>query len=140
MDWQLIIDGNGKALRRILAMLVAMAGLGSENTLPYHLHRKLIVLLRPMESAVRRLIIIVARDLVVTLPPARAKPKPALDHAAHAALRSLGLAVVIAPGDGAFAALARAATARRPVRARPWTTCRSPIRSPNPSAAASPSP
>jgi hypothetical protein len=123
MDWQLIIDGNGKALRRILAMLVAMAGLGTGNTLPHHLHRRLLILLRPTEAAVRRLIIIVARELVVTLPPVRAKPKPALDHAAHAALRRLGLAVVIAPGDGAFAALARAgAIARRTAPARPWPT------------------
>ena len=48
MNWELIIDLNGKALRRILAMLVAMFGLGSENTLPHYLHRRLLILLRPM--------------------------------------------------------------------------------------------
>ncbi len=44
-------------------------------TLPRHLHRTILRLLRPAESATRRLIIIAARDVVVTLPPPR-KPKP----------------------------------------------------------------
>ncbi|MEP9386562.1 hypothetical protein [Mesorhizobium sp. KR9-304] len=47
-------------------------------TLPRHLHRAILRLLRPAESAVRRLIIVLARGLVVTLPPPRPrKPKPA---------------------------------------------------------------
>ena len=48
-------------------------------TLPRHLHRAILRLLRPAESAVRRLVIVMARGLVVTLPPARprkAKPAP----------------------------------------------------------------
>ena len=48
-------------------------------TLPRHLHRAILRLLRPAESAVRRLVIVMARGLVVTLPaprPRKAKPHP----------------------------------------------------------------
>jgi hypothetical protein len=110
MDWNLVIERNREALKRILAMLVAMAGLGNRQsaivtreskpayvadglalpdcqlptadcriTLPRHLHRVILALLRPAESAARRLIIVMARGLVVTLPPNRpgtAKPAP----------------------------------------------------------------
>ncbi|QPC86505.1 hypothetical protein GA830_06990 [Mesorhizobium sp. NBSH29] len=61
----------------VLAMLVAMAGMhnaGADGapTLPRHLHRAILRMLRPAESAVRRLIIIMARGLVVTVAPRRA--------------------------------------------------------------------
>jgi hypothetical protein len=46
---------NREALKRILAMLVAMAGMGGGTTLPRHLYRAILLLLRPAESAVRRL-------------------------------------------------------------------------------------
>ncbi|MEP9389004.1 hypothetical protein [Mesorhizobium sp. KR9-304] len=46
-------------------------------TLPRHLHRAILRLIRPAESAVRRLIIVLARGLVVTLaPPRPRKAKP----------------------------------------------------------------
>jgi hypothetical protein len=119
MDWNLAIERNRTALGRIVAMLVAMAGLanltsplagedGSARrgdlsaeaqrakaeaealaepgegcfslapTLPRHLHRAILRLLRPAESAVRRLVIVMARGLVVTLaPPRPRKPAPA---------------------------------------------------------------
>jgi hypothetical protein len=79
MDWNRAIETNHWALKRIVAMLVAMAGLGDTgNTLPRHLHRAILRLLRPAESAVRRLIIVLARGLVVTLaPPRPRKAKPA---------------------------------------------------------------
>jgi hypothetical protein len=122
MDWDKAIERNHEALKRVLAMLVAMAGLtggaaftsplrggrreasgGGDDpaitptrrsddrrpphkgevkseirpTLPRHLYRAVLRLLRPAEAAVRRLIIVAARGLVVTLPPARPrKPKP----------------------------------------------------------------
>ena len=107
MDWNLAIEKNREALKRIVAMLVAMAGLGagirqspvgSRNQtaqaaearladcllpnadcrlpLPRHLHRAILRLLRPAESAVRRLVIVMARGLVVTLAPPRPR-KPA---------------------------------------------------------------
>jgi hypothetical protein len=50
-------------------------------TLPRHLHRAVLRLLRPAEAAMRRLIIVAARGLVVKLPPARprkAKPQPSI--------------------------------------------------------------
>jgi hypothetical protein len=120
MDWNLAIERNREALKRILAALVAMAGLDDsaltsplwggrreasgggrdaadtptrrsedrrpphkgevepEFTLPRHLHRAILRLLRPAESAVRRLVIVMARGLVVTLaPPRPRKPAPA---------------------------------------------------------------
>jgi hypothetical protein len=120
MDCSAAIEENREALKRVLAMLVAMAGLDAsaltspqgggrreasgggsdaadtptrrsddrrpphkgevkpEFTLPRHLHRAILRLLRPAEAAVRRLIIVVARGIVVALPPAyQRKPKPA---------------------------------------------------------------
>jgi hypothetical protein len=53
------IERNVEALKRILVSLVALAGLG-ETTLPRHLHRAILRLLRPAESAARRLIIALA--------------------------------------------------------------------------------
>jgi hypothetical protein len=86
MDWTLAIERNREALKRVLAALVAMAGLGqsatnSRPTLPRHLHRAILRLLRPTESAMRRLIILMARGLVVTLAPPRprkARPHPTI--------------------------------------------------------------
>jgi hypothetical protein len=70
MNWQLAIEKNREALTRILAMLVAMAGIAGEGgarsaTLPRHLHRFVLRLLRPAEAATRRLIIIAAQGLTV---------------------------------------------------------------------------
>ena len=78
MDENAPIEQNREALKRILASLVAMAGLaGGASTLPRHLHCAILRLLRPAESAVRRLIIAAALGLVVVLPSPRApKPKP----------------------------------------------------------------
>jgi hypothetical protein len=95
MDWNLAIERNREALKRILAALVALAELtvgsdpgvradpelvegGPRRTLPRHLHRAILRLLRPAEAAARRLVIVMARGLVVTLPPPRRrKAKPA---------------------------------------------------------------
>ncbi len=57
MDGQAAIEQNVEALKRILLSLVAMAG---EGLLPRHLHRAILRLLRPAESAARRLIIAMA--------------------------------------------------------------------------------
>ncbi|MEO4000173.1 hypothetical protein [Mesorhizobium sp. CAU 1732] len=81
MDWKAAIETNRQALKRVLVGLVAMAGIiggGADRTatLPRHLHRAVLRLLRPAEAAARRLVIVAARGLVVTLPPARLrKPK-----------------------------------------------------------------
>lgn len=81
MDWDRAIEQNREALRRIVSMLVAMAAIPvaglSRPTLPRHLHRAVLRLLRPAEAAARRLIILAARGLVVALPrPRLRKPKP----------------------------------------------------------------
>jgi len=76
MDWNLVIERHGRALRQVLAMLVAMANLTGDNpVLHSRLYRKILGLLRPAESAARRLIVIAARGITVPLPPPR-KPKP----------------------------------------------------------------
>jgi hypothetical protein len=121
MDWSYAIERNRDALKRVLAALVAMAGLvGSDAkfpsalrrrgataagrpramemalgaisarshaegqdsrhrpTLPRHLHRAVLRLLRPAESAARRLVIVAARGVAVTLPRQRPRrPKSA---------------------------------------------------------------
>jgi hypothetical protein len=145
MDCSAAIEMNRVALKRILAMLVAMAGLGDAAftsplrggrrspdrrvgvieapqpppdasrrpplkgevglALPRHLYRAILRLLRPAESAARRLIIAAARGLVVKLPPPR-KPRP---KAMEPLLRRFGIAVVMSPAD-----LAKAAAAARP--------------------------
>jgi hypothetical protein len=77
MDWARAIERNSEALRGIVAELFAMLGLAGEATverIPHSLHRSVLRVLWPAESAVRRLIIIVARGLVVKLAPSRPKP------------------------------------------------------------------
>ncbi|MEW9838619.1 hypothetical protein, partial [Mesorhizobium marinum] len=100
MDWSLATEKNRAALKRIVAMLVAIAGLAAGDgparqgvseapaessdcapTLPRHLHRAILRLVRPAESAVRRLIVVMARGLAA--PPVRPRrPAPAFPHRA----------------------------------------------------------
>ena len=78
MDWTLAIHRNREALKGIIAALFAMAGLaslGMASTLPRHVYAAVMLVLRPAESAVRRLIIIAARGLV--LKPRASRPVPA---------------------------------------------------------------
>jgi hypothetical protein len=72
MDWPLIIERNRDRLLAVLAPLFAILGLDPRTgldprraDLPRHLYRALLIILRPAESAVRRLIIIAARGLVL---------------------------------------------------------------------------
>jgi hypothetical protein len=74
MDWELAIKRNSEALKGIIVTLFAMLGLAGTETvarIPQDLHRAVLRLLRPAESAVRRLIVIAARGLVVKLAPSR---------------------------------------------------------------------
>ena len=88
---KIAVDRNHAALKHILASLVAMAGwtatggtflracgdAGSASILPRHLYVAVLRLLRPAEAATRRLVIVLSRGIVVTLPPLRpTKPKP----------------------------------------------------------------
>jgi hypothetical protein len=78
MDWDLAIKRKSEALRGIIDVLFALLGLdGTEaaSRIPKSLHSAVLGVLRPAESAVRRLIVIAARGLVVKLAPSRPMPK-----------------------------------------------------------------
>jgi hypothetical protein len=78
MDWDLAIKRKSEALRGIIEVLFALLGLdGSDAStrIPKSLHSAVLGVLRPAESAVRRLIVIAARGLVVKLAPSRPMPK-----------------------------------------------------------------
>jgi hypothetical protein len=77
MDWNRAIERNSEALVRIVAELFTMLGLIGDATvsrIPQDLHRAVLRVLWPAESAVRRLIVIAARGLVVKLAPSRPMP------------------------------------------------------------------
>jgi hypothetical protein len=75
MDWDLALKRNSEALQGIVATLFAMLGDVTVGRIPKLLHRAVLLVLRPAESAVRRLIIIAARGLVVKVAPSRPMPK-----------------------------------------------------------------
>jgi hypothetical protein len=74
LDWDLAIKRNSKALKGIIEMLFAMLGVAPAR-IPQDLHRAVLGVLRPAESAVRRLIVIAARNVVVKLAPSRPMPE-----------------------------------------------------------------
>jgi len=78
MDWDLAITRNSKALKAIIEVLLALLGLDGTDAasrIPRSLHSAVLGVLRPAESAVRRLIVVVARNVVVTLSPLRPRPE-----------------------------------------------------------------
>jgi hypothetical protein len=78
MDWARAIERNSEALKGIVDALFAMLGLAGEATvsrLPRPTYRAVLRILRPAESALRRLIVVAARGLVVE--PAVSRPIPA---------------------------------------------------------------
>ena len=79
MDWDLAIERNSEALKGIVEALFVLLGLDGTDTVSRiapPLHRAVLRVLRPAESAMRRLIIIAARGLVVKLKPAASRPMP----------------------------------------------------------------
>ncbi len=77
MDWARAIERNSEALTGIVEVLFAMLGLAGDATvsrIPQTLHCAVLRVLRPAESAMRRLIVIAARGLVVKLAPSRPMP------------------------------------------------------------------
>ncbi len=77
MDWARAIERNSEALMGIVETLFAMLGLAGSATaarIPQPLHRAVLRVLHPAESALRRLIVIAARGLVVKLTPSRPMP------------------------------------------------------------------
>ncbi|MFI0848510.1 hypothetical protein ACH196_31445, partial [Mesorhizobium sp. IMUNJ23232] len=128
-DASTTIERYRQALKHILLMLVGMAEMGFGRPLslvlgeaavaprpgragktgrnkpspalclPRHLYRAILLLLRPAESAARRLIIATAQGIVVVLPPFRPrKLKPKISDTV-AAMRRLGLAVALSQED-----------------------------------------
>ncbi len=79
MDWDLAIKRNSEALIEIVADLFAMLGLvaltDTISRLPWPTYRAALRILRPAESALRRLIVVAARGLVVK--PVASRPKRA---------------------------------------------------------------
>jgi hypothetical protein len=77
MDWEQAIERHREQLERIVAMLFAMVGLGEGGSvmrLPVPVYRAVLRVLYPAESAVRRLIVVVARGLEGKLPARRPVP------------------------------------------------------------------
>ena len=74
MDWARAIERNSEALKGIVEALFAMLGLAGEAPvarIPRSVHSAVLRVLRPAESAVRRLVVIAARGLVVKPAPSR---------------------------------------------------------------------
>jgi hypothetical protein len=118
LDSRAGIERNVEALKRILVSLVALAGLG-ETTLPRHLHRAILRLLRPAESAARRLIIAMAMTATPearetghgATPQAREKGNPATP-------RGNGDAITVPPWRGPQQAQVRGKRHFRPTSPR----------------------
>ena len=78
MDWDFSIERNRALLLPIIVGLFAKIGLtegGMVERLSRPLYRKVLIRLRSAESAVRRLIIVMARNIVVEPRPKRPMPK-----------------------------------------------------------------
>lgn len=69
MNWDDIVEANRKRIIAAIAPLLAVLGFDPrrQGEMPRHFHRALILLLRPAESAARRLIVMAARGLVAKL-------------------------------------------------------------------------
>jgi hypothetical protein len=76
MNWDQIVERNRERLLAVLAPLLAVLGFDQRRRLemPRHFYRSWLILLRPAESAVRRLIVMAARGIVVRLGAARGFP------------------------------------------------------------------
>ncbi|MFN0191506.1 MAG: hypothetical protein ACKVP5_05955 [Aestuariivirga sp.] len=77
MDWDLALTRNRDALLRIVGTLFAMLGLADNaviDRIPRALHSAILRILRPAEAAVRRLIFVAAKDIVLKPRAERAKP------------------------------------------------------------------
>jgi hypothetical protein len=77
-DWDGAIKHHGEALKGIVAALFAMLGLDGDDAterIAPRLHRAVLRVLRPAESAVRRIIVVAARGVVVKVAPSRPMSK-----------------------------------------------------------------
>ena len=85
MDWDRAIEINREALERVIAGMFALAAtvlghvwvlgrIPGTAKLPRAVHGAILLILRPAESAVRRLIIIAAREIVLKLSARQSLP------------------------------------------------------------------
>jgi hypothetical protein len=78
MDWDFAIERNREPLLRHVLGLFALIGLvegGMVERLSRPVYRRALTVLKSAESAVRRLIVVMARDIVVEPRPKRPAPK-----------------------------------------------------------------
>ena len=79
MDWEHAIKRNSEVLAGIVETLFVMLGLVGEATvsrIPWPAYRAVLRVLRPAESALRRLIVVAARNIVIA--PVASRPKTAV--------------------------------------------------------------
>lgn len=121
------IEKNRLALKAILATLVAMAGLASGphpevraegepgRTLPRHLHRAILRILRPAESAARRLAVALARWLppLPAISPRKARAAPTQKPRSLLVRSGVGTGIVLRRDAPVPAGLAHLAPAKR---------------------------
>jgi hypothetical protein len=76
MEWDQIVESNRERLLAVLAPLLAVLGFDPRRRqeMPRHFYRSWLILLRPAESAVRRLIVMAARGIIVRLSASRVFP------------------------------------------------------------------
>jgi hypothetical protein len=124
MDWTAAIEMQREALKGVAAALVAIVGGDAPATLPRHLHRAVLRLLRPAESAARRLVIALARSLPASLAPSRCPPRPPKSTKAGArkaksllVRTGVGTGIVLRPGAPVPAQLAHLARSKAASRA-----------------------
>ena len=78
MDWEHAIKRNSEVLAGIVETLIVMLGLVGDATvsrIPWPAYRAVLRVLRPAESALRRLIVVAARNIVIA--PVASRPKTA---------------------------------------------------------------
>ncbi len=123
MDWKRAIDINHAALTRVVGNLVAMVEsfAGEDGArLSRSFYGAVLLVLLPAESAVRRLIIMAARGIRVTLAPPRAAPEGKLKGKSVAAARKLRQTEAL-PSFRLFD------TRKRFGETRPWGSGRKPV-------------
>ena len=98
VDWDKAIERYELPLLRIIAplfaLLVSAQLVGSGLMIPRHVWRSILFVLRPAESAVRRLIIIAARTLVCAAPALRRRSSDAARPSADASASAFSVAPV----------------------------------------------
>jgi hypothetical protein len=93
----MVVNRNRDLLWRIVGSLFAMARIvegGAAVMLPRNVYRAVMLILRPAESAVRRLIVIAARGLVLKLRPPRPVPAGVMSFSSASAARMPAFALI----------------------------------------------